>query len=112
MPELCRSLVVFVIWDGMELAAKRIEHMPHCDLTCVIFRSINPEYDSSQRLAEEAHIGGRADWVSRRLEGTRRDRQRDPSPRNRKGWLGRSSSCEADQAGIEVTPTETDKWYR
>ena len=58
---------VFVIWDGMGLVSKRIEHVPHFDPPRVVLKSLNPEYDSYERLAEEVRVVGRAVWVSRRL---------------------------------------------
>ena len=58
---------VFVIWDGMGLVAKRIEHMPHSEPPRVVLKSLNPGYDSYERLAGEVRIVGRAVWVSRRL---------------------------------------------
>ena len=33
----------------------------------VVLRSLNPEYDSYERLAEEVRVVGRAVWVSKRL---------------------------------------------
>ena len=58
---------IFVIWDGMGLVAKRIEHVPHSEPPKVVLKSLNPEYDSYERLAEEVRLVGRAVWVSRRL---------------------------------------------
>ena len=58
---------IFVIWDGMGLVAKQIEHVPHSEPPRVVLKSFNPEYDSYERLAEEIRIVGRAVWVSRRL---------------------------------------------
>ena len=58
---------IFVIWDGMGLVAKRIEHVPHSDPPKVVLKSLNPEYDSYERLAGEIRVVGRAVWVSRRL---------------------------------------------
>ena len=58
---------IFVIWDGMGLVMKRIEHLPHSDPPRVMLKSANPEYDSYERLAEEVRIVGRAVWVSRRI---------------------------------------------
>ncbi|MCY3677476.1 MAG: peptidase S24 [Gemmatimonadetes bacterium] len=58
---------IFVIWDGMGLVAKRIEHVPHSEPSRVVLKSLNPEYDSYERLAEEIRVVGRAVWVSRRL---------------------------------------------
>ena len=51
---------IFVIWDGMGLVAKRIEHVPHSEPPKVVLRSLNPEYDSYERLAEEIRVVGRA----------------------------------------------------
>jgi phage repressor protein C with HTH and peptisase S24 domain len=58
---------IFVIWNGMGLVAKRIEHMPHSDPPKVVLKSLNAEYDSYERLAEDVQLVGRAVWVSRRL---------------------------------------------
>ena len=58
---------IFVIWDGMGLVAKRIEHVPHSEPPKVVLKSLNPEYDSYERLAEDIRVVGRAVWVSRRL---------------------------------------------
>ena len=58
---------IFVIWDGMGLVAKRIEHVPHSEPPKVVLKSLNPEYDSYERLVEEVRVVGRAVWVSRRL---------------------------------------------
>ena len=58
----------FVIWDGMGLVAKRIEHVPQSDPSKLLLGSLNPAYDSHECLAEEIHVVGRAVWVS------------DPSP--------------------------------
>ena len=35
-----------MIWDGMGLVAKRIEHVPHSESPMVVIRSVNPEYAS------------------------------------------------------------------
>ena len=58
---------IFVIWNGMGLVAKRIEHVPHSDPPRVVLKSLNPEYDSYGPLAEEICAVGRAVWVSRKL---------------------------------------------
>ena len=58
---------IFVIWDGMGLVAKRIEHVPHSEPPKVVLKSLDPEYDSYERLAEEVRLVGRTVWVSRRL---------------------------------------------
>lgn len=58
---------IFVIWDGMGLVAKRIEHVPNSEPPKVVLKSLNPEYDSYERPAEKVRVVGRAVWVSRRL---------------------------------------------
>ena len=58
---------IFVIWDGMGLVAKRIEHEPNSEPPKVVIKSVNPEYDTYERDAEEVHITGRVVWTSRRL---------------------------------------------
>ena len=62
---------IFVIWDGMGLVAKRIEHVPHSEPPKVVLKSLNPEYDSHERLAEEVRLVGRAVWVSKRAVSPR-----------------------------------------
>lgn len=58
---------IFVIWDGMGLVAKRIEHVPHSDPPKLLLGSLNPAYDSHECPAEDVRVVGRAVWVSRRL---------------------------------------------
>ena len=58
---------IFVVWDGMGLVTKRIEHVPHSDPPRVRLKSPNPEYDSYECLADEIRIVGRAVWVARGL---------------------------------------------
>ena len=58
---------IFVVWDGMGLVTKRIEHVPHSDPPRVRLKSANPEYDSYECPADEIRIVGRAVWVTRRL---------------------------------------------
>lgn len=58
---------IFVICDGMRLVAKRVEHVLHSDPPRIVLKSLNPEYDSYERLAEEVRVIDRAVWVSRRL---------------------------------------------
>jgi len=53
--------------DGMGLVAKRIEHEPNSDPAMVVIKSVNPEYQTYERMAEEVHIVGRVVWTSRRL---------------------------------------------
>ena len=58
---------IFVIWDGMGLVAKRIEHEPNSEPPKVVIKSVNPEYETYERDAEEVHMIGRVVWTSRRL---------------------------------------------
>ena len=58
---------IFVIWDGIALAAKRIEHVPHSDPPRVVLRPVNPEYGSHECSAEEILVVGRAVWMARKL---------------------------------------------
>ena len=58
---------IFVIWDGMGLIAKRIEHEPNTDPPLVVIKSVNPEYQTYKRSAEEVRIIGRVVWTSKRL---------------------------------------------
>lgn len=58
---------IFVIWDGMGLVTKQLEHVPHSEPPRVVIKSANPDYDNYERLAGDIRIVGRAVWVSRRL---------------------------------------------
>jgi phage repressor protein C with HTH and peptisase S24 domain len=58
---------IFVIWDGMGLVAKRVEHIPNSDPPKVLVKSINPEYQAYERIAEEVNVVGRVVWAARRL---------------------------------------------
>ena len=58
---------IFVIWDGMGLVVKRIEHVPHSDPPRVVLKPVNPAYDSHERSARELQVVGRTVWVSKRL---------------------------------------------
>ena len=58
---------IFVIWDGIGIVAKRIEHMPHSDPTKIVIKSLNPEYQTYERNAEDVNIIGRVVWASKRL---------------------------------------------
>ena len=53
--------------SGFGLVAKRIEHEPNSDPAMVVIKSVNPEYQTYQRMAEQVHIIGRVVWTSRRL---------------------------------------------
>ncbi len=58
---------IFVIWDGMGIVAKRVEHVPHSEPPKVIIKSLNPEYQNYERDAEEVNIVGRVIWAAKRL---------------------------------------------
>ncbi|WBQ12848.1 S24 family peptidase [Hyphomonadaceae bacterium BL14] len=58
---------IFVVWDGMGLVAKRVEHIAHSEPPRVIIHSVNPEYRTYERDAEEVNIVGRVIWAARRL---------------------------------------------
>jgi len=58
---------IFVIWDGMGLVAKRIEHVPSSDPPKVVIRSVNPDYPTYERDGEEVNIVGRVVWAAKRL---------------------------------------------
>ena len=58
---------IFVIWDGMGLVAKRVEHVPHSDPSKIIIKSVNPEYQTYEREAKEVKIIGRVIWAAKRL---------------------------------------------
>lgn len=58
---------IFVIWDGMGVVAKRVEHVPNSDPPTVVIKSVNPAYQTYERSAEEVHMIGRVVWVAKRL---------------------------------------------
>ena len=58
---------IFVIWDGMGLVSKRVEHIPNSDPPKVLIKSVNPEYQAYERIAEEVNVVGRVVWAARRL---------------------------------------------
>ncbi len=58
---------IFVIWDGMGLVAKRVEHVPNSEPPTIAIRSVNPEYPNYERQAEEVNIVGRVVWAAKRL---------------------------------------------
>jgi phage repressor protein C with HTH and peptisase S24 domain len=57
---------IFVIWDGMGIVAKRIEHILSSDPAKLRIMSINPDYETYERDAEEVHVIGRVVWSARR----------------------------------------------
>ncbi len=58
---------IFVIWDGLGLVDKRVEHEPNSDPPKVIIKSVNPDYETYTRDAEEVRVVGRVVWAARRL---------------------------------------------
>jgi len=58
---------IFVIWDGMGLVAKRVEHIPNSEPPKVLIKSVNPNYQAYERSAEEVNVVGRVVWMARRL---------------------------------------------
>jgi phage repressor protein C with HTH and peptisase S24 domain len=58
---------IFVVWDGMGLVAKRVEHIPNSEPPKIVIRSINPEYQTYERTADEVNIVGRVIWTAKRL---------------------------------------------
>lgn len=50
---------IFVVFDGLGLVIKRVEHVPHSDPPKVRISSDNPRYSPYERTIEEAHIQGR-----------------------------------------------------
>jgi phage repressor protein C with HTH and peptisase S24 domain len=58
---------IFVIWDGMGLVAKRVEHVPSSDPPTITVRSINSEYAPYELTGEEVNIVGRVVWAGKRL---------------------------------------------
>lgn len=58
---------IFVIWDGLGVVAKRVEHVPNADPPTLRLSSVNPAYQSYERSAEEVNVIGRVIWVARRM---------------------------------------------
>jgi phage repressor protein C with HTH and peptisase S24 domain len=58
---------IFVIWDCIGIVAKRVEHVPNSEPTKVVLRSVNPEYQTYERQADEVNIIGRVIWAARKL---------------------------------------------
>jgi phage repressor protein C with HTH and peptisase S24 domain len=58
---------IFVIWDGMGVVAKRVEHIPNSEPATVVIKSVNPDYQTYERGAEEVHMIGRVIWAAKRL---------------------------------------------
>lgn len=58
---------IFVIWDGMGLVTKRVEHVPSSDPPKIVIRSVNPDYPTYERDGEEVNIVGRVVWAAKRI---------------------------------------------
>ena len=58
---------IFVVWDGMGVVAKRVEHVPNSEPTKLVIQSVNPLYQTYERQADEVNIIGRVIWAARRL---------------------------------------------
>jgi len=58
---------IFVIWDGLGIVAKRIEHIPHSEPPKIVIKSVNPEYQTYERDGDEVNIIGRVIWAAKRL---------------------------------------------
>jgi phage repressor protein C with HTH and peptisase S24 domain len=51
----------------MGLVAKCVEHIPNSESPKVVIKSVNPEYQACERIAEEVNVVGRVIWAARRL---------------------------------------------
>lgn len=58
---------IFVLFDGMGLVAKRLEHVPNNDPPKVRVISDNAFYSPYERTADEVNIVGRIRWFAREL---------------------------------------------
>ena len=58
---------IFILYDGMGLVAKRLEHVPNNDPPKVRVISDNTFYSPYERTADEIHIIGRVRWFAREL---------------------------------------------
>lgn len=58
---------IFVVWDGMGLVTKRVEHIPNSDPPKVLIKSVNESYKEYERTTEEINVVGRVVWMARRL---------------------------------------------
>lgn len=58
---------IFVVFDGMGLVAKRLEHIPNHDPPVVRLISDNPIYSPYERTADEINIIGRIRWFAREI---------------------------------------------
>lgn len=58
---------VFVLFDGIGLVAKRLEHVPNSDPPTLRILSDNTRYGVYERTAEEVNLIGRVRWLGRGL---------------------------------------------
>lgn len=58
---------IFVLYDGMGLVAKRLEHIPGSEPPRVRVISDNPRYSPYECTSEEANIIGRIRWFAREI---------------------------------------------
>jgi phage repressor protein C with HTH and peptisase S24 domain len=58
---------IFVLFDGMGLVAKRLEHIPNSDPPMVRIISDNARYSAYERTADEINIVGRIRWFAREM---------------------------------------------
>ena len=58
---------IFVIWDGLGIVAKRIEHIPTAEPSRIVIKSVNPLYNDYERPTEEVNIVGRVIWAGKKL---------------------------------------------
>lgn len=58
---------IFVLFDGMGLVAKRLEHIPNHNPPKVRVISDNALYKPYERTAEEVNIIGRIRWFAREI---------------------------------------------
>lgn len=58
---------ICVIWDGLGVVAKRVEHVSNADPPTLRLSSVNPAYQSYERSADEVNVIGRVTWVARRM---------------------------------------------
>jgi phage repressor protein C with HTH and peptisase S24 domain len=58
---------IFVIWDGLGIVAKRIEHIPTVEPSRIVIKSVNPLYGDYERPTEEVNIIGRVIWAGKKL---------------------------------------------
>jgi len=58
---------LFVLWDGLGIVAKRVEHIPGSDPVILRILSDNPRHSPYERTAEEIRIIGRVIWLCRKI---------------------------------------------